>query len=294
MARQVLGMPISPFSTVVEQEGEDERLGVVELRDLARGFCAALFVSLPLLYTEEMWTRSLLLPGWALYGWVALGYVICLGYVSFAGYRGKQGLGSPWLDALSALGIGLAASLITLLLIGRYSVTDAADVIVRMALIEMVPTAIGASVAINQLGGGSGGQSPHVETMHPDLRMLMATTLGATLFAFNIAPTIETQKITYSVGWWHLLAIAVFSLVVSYMTVFVARFSKTSDREGRIIRSRWVETVVAYLVSLAASYTLLVMFGYIQTGVPPQLQLAWIIVLGYGTTLGGAAGRVIL
>lgn len=56
----------------------------------------------------------------------------------------------------------------------------------------------------------------------------------------------------------------------------------------------WVETLVSYLVALGVGYLLLTMFGYITPSVPWSLQLAWTVLLGYGTTLAGAAGRLIL
>lgn len=287
----------SPLDTEIEGEGERcEKLWVCEARDIARGFCGALFLALPLLYTVEMWERVRVMPAWDL-ALVVLGtYLVNVGFAVFNGFKADLARRAAWLDALTAMGIGLVASAITLLLIGRYSFNTPPNIMVNLLLLEMVPASFGASLAINQLGARTKKKSgPSLQDHYSsDFKKILATFLGATMFAFNIAPTVEPKRITYGLTWWHTLALVAFSLVVSYLMVFFARFVNRDSGEGGILGPRWSETVIAYVVSLAVSALLLWMFGYLTSNTPPTVAVAWIVTMGYTTTLGGAAGRLVL
>jgi uncharacterized membrane protein len=48
------------------------------------------------------------------------------------------------------------------------------------------------------------------------------------------------------------------------------------------------------LISLAVSYGFLHAYGHVSVSSPLDLQLAATVVLGYVTTLGAAAGRVLV
>jgi uncharacterized membrane protein len=90
-----------------------------------------------------------------------------------------------------------------------------------------------------------------------------------------------------------LLAILVFSLLVSYLMVFFADFVERDKKRG-FLGPVWAETAIAYLASLSISALLLWIFGYLDSGTPLPLATAHIVTLGYATTLGGSAGRLIL
>lgn len=292
-----LDFRISPLHTVVEAEDKQQKLWLKELRDLARGFCGALFVALPLLYTLEMWQRATLLPAWLLLLFVLIAYFANVGYIKFEGYKPEPERSAAWLDALTAMGLGAAGSLVTLLLIGQYTFSTPIDLLARIVLLEMIPTSFGASLAINQLGTRSGysqGAKQAADDYPQDLRKILATVLGALFFSFNIAPTVEPQLITYSVSWWHVLGTLVFSIFVSALMVFFANFIEGEDKRRGVLAPAWAETVISYLVSLAMSALLLWLFGYFTPGVPLPLAIAWTIMLGYVTTLGGSAGRIVL
>lgn len=283
---------VSPLDTRIEIEGEVTELWRVEGRDLARGFCGALFLALPLLYTLEMWERSRVIPSWDLAIIVVLTYFANVGYNKFSGFKPQERRKSPWLDACVAMGLGLVASWVTVVLIGRHTFATPSEIGVKLLLLEMVPASFGASLAINQLGARKEGGKKSVG-MSPDLRKVVGSLLGAAMFAFNVAPTIEPQVITFTASWWHTLGLVLFSLFVSYVMVFLACFVQRDD-EGGVLRARSTETAVAYLISLAVSASLLWMFGYLDTGTPLPVAVPWVVTLGYATTLGGSAGRLIL
>lgn len=286
---------VSPFNLMVESEEDRRPLWQIELRDLARGFAGALFLALPLLFTLEMWQRARVIPAWDMALIVVLAYFGNVGFALFNGFKAKLARQAAWFDALTAMGIGLVASAVTLLLINQLSWGMPVETSVKLLLLEMVPASFGASLAINQLGSRKQDKASEFEdTFNPDFKKVAGTLLGATMFSFNIAPTIETQIIGNGLTWWHTIGIVVFSLAVSALLVFYAGFVERDSDQGGVLASKWVETAFAYLVSLAVSALLLWMFGYIDVGTPPQLVIPWVITMGYATTVAGAAGRIIL
>lgn len=294
--RGLFGIAYSSFDTMIDSEETRQPLWLKELRDLARGLCGALVVALPLLYTQEMWDRVRFLPAWMLLFALLLTYVANVGYILFEGYKAEPERHRVWLDALTTLGIGALSSAITLALINRYDASMPFSLTAKLILFESIPTSFGASLAINQLGvrtRRTARPRQPADDFSPDHRKLAATLLGALLFSYNIAPTAEPFLISISLSGWHLLALVLFSIFVSYLMVFFADFVEKEQKEG-FLGPVWAETIVSYLASLLISALLLWIFGYLDPDTPSRLALAHIITLGYATTLGGSAGRLIL
>jgi uncharacterized membrane protein len=65
-------------------------------------------------------------------------------------------------------------------------------------------------------------------------------------------------------------------------------------RDFQKILATLAETFVSYLISLAVSYGFLQAYGHVSVSSPLDIQLAATVVLGYVTTLGAAAGRVLV
>lgn len=63
---------------------------LVEMRDIARGFGGAVFVSLPLLYTMEMWKHGRSIPLWSLVLIMIGGYFANVGLCAYSGFRQTQ------------------------------------------------------------------------------------------------------------------------------------------------------------------------------------------------------------
>jgi putative integral membrane protein (TIGR02587 family) len=292
------GIAYSPLRTVVESEDEVQLLWVKELRDLARGFCGALFVSLPLLYTQEMWDYGRLVSNSLLILFVLVAYFANVGYIRFEGFKPEPQGRSAWLDAFTVMGIGALASFITLFILGRFDIATPFVVVAKLVLVETIPTSFGASLALHQLGSREvhDYESQQPADRYPrDLRKILATTLGAFLFSFNIAPTLEPVLISYTISWLHSFGIILFSLFVSFLMVFFADFAEREEKsQPGILGPEWLETVVAYLISLAISALLLWLFGSIHGDMSLAAIVTMIVTLGYVTTLGGAAGRMIL
>ena len=152
---------------------------------------------------------------------------------------------------------------------------------------------MGAAVAINQLGGGD-SVKPKKVGFSPDTTVILGTILGGYLFAFNVAPTLETKVIVLEQNWWQVGATFILSVAVSYMIVAIAQFETRDLSNRKIFDTEWLEALVAYLVSFFMSMLFLWVFGYGTPTDPIEVWLPQTIVLAYATTLGGAAGRLIL
>jgi uncharacterized membrane protein len=100
--------------------------------------------------------------------------------------------------------------------------------------------------------------------------------------------TIEAEPVYFPL-------IVLFSLMVSYVIVFEADFAErpkgyTTGALGKPL----TETMVTYLLSLGISYAFLVGFGHVSPETPVPAQIAATVMMGYVTTIGGSAGRVLV
>ncbi|MGB3456429.1 MAG: DUF2391 family protein [Litorimonas sp.] len=290
---------ISPLDRRVEIEEQTAPLYQHELRELLRGFAGALFVALPLLYTMEMWERARNIEEPALIIILLTAFVINMGYVSFSGFKSGRARTHLFWDAVIAMGLGLLGSYITLCITARITLDTPLTVQVCLLALMVVPTSFGASLAINQLGkrgSGSAGEEEAiaVKLLGEDGEKITATALGGTLFAFNIVPTIEPKEMLAEIGPQHGLAILVFSMILSYGIEYTARFHQKKDNSQGVLAGKLLSTAFCYLVSLVVAALLLWAFGYLNFNTPMEMALLWVIIVGYATTLGGTAGRLVL
>lgn len=282
---------VTPWHRQVLDKDKCCEAGEVEIRDLARGMAGALFVSLPLLFTMEMWQIARTIPDGVLLAFLGVAFLFMRLFIEFAGFRRKAWQSSKWWDTTVTFGIGIVASTITLFVAGIISLDLDFYLTVKLIALESIPTAMGAAVAMNQLGGGDGADEG---TFSPDVSMLLGSLLGGFLFAFNIAPTMETKVIVLKQDWWQTGLTFFLSLAVSYMMVAIAQFETRDLSNRKAIDREWLEALVAYLVAFLISMLLLWVFGYGTPADPLEVWLPQTIVLAYGTTLGGAAGRLVL
>lgn len=263
-----------------------------------RAFAGALLGALPLLYTMEMWWHGRVFPA----GWILALYVPTVGIVLlcllFGGFR--QGTsGSLLVDLLITFGIGIVASIVTLLVVGQIAPGFVPlSAAVRMVALEAIPCAIGAALAITQLRPRQRAENHmdrRMRRLSEDSQKVLATTVGAVFFAFNIAPTEEVWLMTIEAEPYHFPLILLFSVAVSYAVVFLADFAERPEGFNQgALGTPLAETFVSYLISLAISLGFLYAFGHVSLSTPVHAQIEAMIMLGYVTTIGGSAGRVLV
>ncbi|MEO6198937.1 MAG: DUF2391 family protein, partial [Sphingomicrobium sp.] len=119
LEKQLVGWVTPLNRMVVDAKGVRDPAWRLEVRDLARGIAGALFVSLPMLFTAEMWEVARTMPTTVLLVLIGLSLIINRLFLLFAGYRHRDWvIGSDWWDVMVTIGIGALVSAVTLYITG--------------------------------------------------------------------------------------------------------------------------------------------------------------------------------
>lgn len=253
--------------------------------------------SLPLLYTMEVWWTGFTAGPLRLLLYVAITFVLLLGYNFYAGLHPDASWAQVFIDSIEELGIGLAVSAGILFLIGRISLEMNADEIVGKSVVEAMTVAIGMSVGKAQLGVQAQDETPASDSrqQHPQFGgQLMIAACGGLLFAANIAPTQEVVVIANAISVPQLLGLMALSLFLSALILYYIEFTG-SDRFVRRsgLLSILIGTVSSYAVALLVAAATLWFFGrFDETSLITALSET--IVLGFVTSLGASAGRLLV
>ena len=117
---------------------------------------------------------------------------------------------------------------------------------------------------------------------------------GAILFAANIAPTEEVVAIATSISIPQLLALMLLSLALAAVILYFIEFSGSERfvrRDG--LFSVAVGTLASYAVALLGAALVLWFFGRFDDETTLTI-LAETVVLGFPSTLGASAGRLLV
>lgn len=261
----------------------------------ARGAAGGLLISLPLLYTMEMWWGGFVVPPGRLLLLFTLNFGVLLVLQHFSGLHPRKTRGSQLRAAFSAYGIGVLVSAATLLALNVLRAdTELHDVVGKLVL-EAVAVSIGASVAMSEFGADSEVTKRRKEDRGFWDAMGMALA-GAMLFGFSLGVTDEPSLIGLELTWAHAAVLVVWSIVQVHLIVYAVEFK---ERERSPHGPRWwqrllKEAVSAYALSLVVSAYLLWTFGRIDGDMGFAVTLHTIITLGFATSLGAAAGELLL
>jgi putative integral membrane protein (TIGR02587 family) len=261
---------------------------------LARAFAGAIIFSLPLLMTMEMWWFGFYMDRLRLAIFLVAFLPVLVGLSHYAGFEETDRWSDDVRDALVAVFVGFVTSAVVLTLAGLIDASMSSSEIVGKVALEAIPASVGASFAESQLGDQTPGEErKRRETGYGGELFLMAA--GAIFFAFNIAPTEEMILIAATASSWHILAIAVTSLLLMHAFVYAVEFrGGHSEPEGTPAWSVFVRfTVVGYAVALLMSAYVLWTFGRFDES-SVGFQLAVTIVLAFPASLGAAAARLVL
>ncbi|MEH2441593.1 TIGR02587 family membrane protein [Nostoc sp.] len=281
-----------------------------EINDITRGACGGFLFGIPLLYTMEVWWIGSRAKPQLMMIAIALMFIVVYLLNQTEGFRKRR---YSWLadqaamDTVKAIAIGLACSTFVLLLLRELTPETSLKESLGKIIFESVPFALGVALA-NQLLGDSRnsdgeGQEPkriNSTTNHKGDELnatfadLSATLIGATVIAFNIAPTDEITMLAAAASPpWELAMIAT-SLLISYGIVFQAGFSDQQKRRQQkgIFQRPSSETIMSYLVSLLAGAFMLWFFQKLAFSDPWTMWLDHTLMLGLPATIGGAAGRL--
>ena len=272
---------------------------VQSLREYARGVAGGLMFSLPLIYTMEVWWTGFIAGPLRLLGYLAVTFVLLLGYNHYAGMHRDSSWPEVLLDSIEEMGIGLLVSAGLLFLLGRISPGMGWSEVLGKIVVEAMTVAIGISVGTAQLGlqGESDPDSKNKKSAREESRFdgqLIIALCGATLFAANIAPTEEVVAIATSSSVGQLLCLMLLSLLLAALILYYIEFagSRRFVRHDNLL-TVVVGTVTSYAVALASAAGVLWFFGRFDQ-VSLITALAETVVLGFVTTLGASAGRLLV
>lgn len=263
-------------------------------RGLARAFGGAIIFSLPLLMTQEMWDIASHIDRWKIAILLAISFPLFVGLSHHAGFEQTFDWKDDVRDTCVAYAVAIVASTIMLALFG---VIDAGipfnDLLAKISL-QIVPAGFGALLGRSLLQKNE-RQEKHKgwEAKYSGKLFLMAA--GALFLGMNIAPTDEVIAILHQMTEWHVVILAILSVLLMHAFVFAVEF-----RGGAVIpeeSSPWSLflrfTIVGYAIVLLISFYLLWTFGRTE-GLALDQVAAAAVVLGFPAAIGAAAARLIL
>lgn len=283
---------------MAEPGGDGDRSGTREfLVGLARAFGGAIFFSLPLLMTMEMWRLGFYMDRVRLALFMLLMVPMLIGLDHYSGFRTTSSWREDAVDGVVAYGVGFVASAVVLFLLSIVDTGMRADEVVGKVSLQAVPASFGAMLANSQLGnaGHKGERKKEREQRAGFGAQVFLMAAGATFLAFNVAPTEEMVLIAFKMTLWRALAVMGASLLLMHAFVFAVNFRGTeSPPEGTPWWSLFLRfTVTGYAVALLVSAYVLWTFGRYEDGAY-SVYLTEAVVLGFPASLGAAAARLVL
>jgi putative integral membrane protein (TIGR02587 family) len=280
-----------------------------ELDDLIRGASGGFLFGTPLLYTMEVWwIGSTAAPPRLLLA-LLLTFAVVFMLNRTAGFRKSTDIRAidAAIDSVETLAIGIVCAGFILVLLREITLETPLNEAIGKLIYESVPFSLGVALANQFLSGSrdqdsnqpssseTGKPSPQQQgQINATLIDIGGTLIGATILAFNIAPTDEISMLAAAIPTAWLLGVIAASLVISYCIVFEAGFANQEKRQQQqgIFQGALSETIAAYLISLGAAMAMLVFFNQLHFGDPWQMWLSHTLILGLPATIGGAAGRL--
>lgn len=287
------------------------------LQEYARGAAGGLLLSLPLLYTMEVWWAGFNTHPWRLLVYVGASFLLLLGYNHYGGLRRNDGWLDVVIEVIDVMGLGLLLTALLLWLLDRINLRLPLGEIAGKIVVEAMIAAIGISVGEAQLGGDEGeaasgeeqteaqpdkkesgaaeAEQGNDETKHQLLGpQLVFAVCGAVLFSASVAATDEIVIIAVESSWWKLLALALFSLLLAATILCFSNFRGAqqlapSDGWSAVLSG----AVITYAVALVTTAVVLWFFGRFDE-LAAATCLAETVVLGVAATLGAAAGELLL
>lgn len=263
---------------------------------LARAFGGAVLFAFPLLMTMEMWDLGFAMDRLRLALFLAASVPLLIGLSYYSGFRETFTLLDDVLDALAALAVGFAASLVLLLLFGVVTFSDALPELAGKTSLQAVPAAMGAVLARRQLRGGEKGDPPEpeeeAERRQGYASQLFLMLVGALFVAFNVAPTEEVSLIAHQSSSWHSLALVGASMLALHAIVYTVGFGGQEGHDSPF-QAALHYTLPGYVIALGASLYVLWTFGRTD-GMPFGEIVRAGVVLAFPGALGAAAARLLV
>jgi putative integral membrane protein (TIGR02587 family) len=297
-------MTIFPLMTRTRKKRHHSNSWSTQLDDIIRGASGGFLFGTPLLYTMEVWWIGSQISTPIMLVILVITFLVVFLLNRTAGFRKTKSkkLVDNLIDSVEAMTIGIVCASLLLVLLKEIQVGTSLNEALGKIILESVPFALGAALADGFLSGDrwsfsdseDDSKKSESDRLNSTLSDIGATLIGATIIAFNIAPTDEIPLLNAAISPPELLAIIIASLLISYVIVFEAGFTTQQKRQQQqgIFQRPSSETVASYLISLVAAACMLFFFNRLTFEDPWTLWLSYTIILGLPASIGGAAGRI--
>lgn len=258
-----------------------------------RGVVGGLLIGMPVFMTMEVWWGGFVLSPLKLSGLIVFNYGVLLVLQHYSGLHPRKTRGGQMRAALVAYGLGLVVGSLVMFMLGVADLHIALRDFVGKIVLLAVPVSVGASVAMSEFGH----EHETVERRKEGATYFGALGMaagGAMLFGFGLAPTDEPMMIGLQLPWHHALALVAVSLFQVHAIVYAVGF-KQHERDDRAWwRKLLREGIGAYAVALLVAAYLLWTFGRIDTHTGLVACVYQTVTLGFITSLGAAAGELLI
>jgi putative integral membrane protein (TIGR02587 family) len=281
-----------------------------EIDDVIRGACGGFLFGIPLLYTMEVWWIGSHAKPLVRMVAIAVMFVAVFLLNRTEGFRRakKDSFSEAAMDSVEAIAIGIVCTTFVLVVLREITFQTQLDEALGKIIFESVPFTLGVALANEYLSAqndqnrqgkdddrnNSRAKPNQNNEINATISDIGATLIGATIVAFNIAPTDEVPMLAAAISGPWLVMMILSSLVISYGIVFHAGFANQKKRRQQkgLFQRPLSETVMSYLVSLLAAALMLWFFQNLSLDAPWTMWLDHSLVLGFPAAVGGAAGRL--
>ncbi len=274
-----------------------------ELTRIGRLFGGAFLIGIPFVFTVEMWWIGKYVALWKLLIFIVIAFLVGVTLAYFSAPTDQRDLIGSFMQTINSVAVGILSALLVLTVLNEVNLQVPLRSVIGMTAVLTVPLSIGAAASTSVLGANelqNRQGNPKKQQKGSQWRKLAndlgATTAGSIFIGLPIAPTREIPRLAASANYWNLLMIIALSLVITYIIVFTAGFTASNApyRSSGPFQHPLTETVLAYIISLLMALVTLYLFGRVRFSDPLYDLVQYVLVLGLPTTIGGAAGRLVL
>lgn len=276
------------------------------VKEYARGIAGGLLFSFPLLYTMEMWWTGFVIQPYQLILLMLVTFGLLLGYNRYSGMHPGVSWKHVFIDSFEEMGLGLILSFLVLLMLNRLPFdTGSVQEILGKIIIEAMGVSIGVSIGTAQLQDSSAGDEKEKNELSEEekeglerrsgrLAMVVLALCGSIIVGGNVAPTEEILVLAAESQPYHVLIMAMASILLSLGITYLIDFRGTvTGTEKATTFQITYDTCLSYAVALIASAFILWFFERFEN-MGMFMIVSQVVVLGVLSTLGASAGRLLI
>ncbi|MBA2239603.1 MAG: TIGR02587 family membrane protein [Lysobacter sp.] len=277
-------------------DAEQARLTRRYATSLARAFAGAILFAFPLILTMEMWWLGFYMDRQRLCLFLLVTFALLVPLSRLVGFERTSSRSQDIMDSSVAIGVGVIASTVLLLIFGLLEAGMSLDEIVGKIAVQTVPASIGAMVARGQLGSDTDAEQQDAKERQAGYGgQLLQMIAGAVFLAFNVAPTEEMILIAFKMSAVQGIGLMLLSIALLHAFVYALDFR---GKEALPERMGFVEGVLSYSIAgygIAVLVTLYVLWTFGRTDGAAIADIVMMtVVLAFPAALGAAAARLII